>query len=94
MSPAQCPFAKERFPKMKQSSWDSLTGVNVTQPAWIWSFIWEEKCSVLSPEQPHDMHLAHTSELCPGAKCVAGSGLDVQSLTWGGFGQFCWDSNY
>lgn len=43
---------------------------------------------MLSPEQPHDMHLAHTSQLCSGAKSVTRSGLDVQSLTEVDLGSF------
>lgn len=62
--------------------------------AWIWGFVSEDTCSELSLEQAHNMQLGHRYELCPGAKSMAGSGLDVWSLTWAGSGQFHWDPNY
>lgn len=49
---------------------------------------------MFSPEQAQNMQLGHRYELCPGAKSLAGSGLDVWSLTRAGSEPFCWDSNY
>ena len=82
------------FPKMKQSSWDSLVRINMMLTAWIWGFVLGEKCSMLSPEQAHNVQLGHRYELCPGAKSMVGSGPDIQSLMWAGSGQFCWDPKH
>lgn len=88
MRPAQCPFAKEVFSEDETIFlvWSPKDKYDVDSVDM--GFVWEEKCSVLRPEQTHDVHLGLICELCPGANSVAGSGPDIWSLTWAQSRQF------